>query len=305
MYDYDVTLSFAGEDRDYVEKIAFILRDRGIKVFYDKYKTGDLWGKDLYQHLNNIYKNKAEYCVIFISKYYKEKLWTRHELKSAQSRAFQENKEYILPIMLDDTKLSEIEGFNDTTGFVKSCDFSCIEIVNMIEDKLSGANIFLDCRDMKELFKQAIERISKISKTDYNQIILYAATGTYSYGLIVVADMISYWKQRYRITVMDGVINKCYKTGKIMNIADVHREDGYFQAVYETKSELLIPIRESENVVGVINIESEEIDYFKSYMIEELNVISKDFGKMLHKLGFDNGYYKNIPYVSLPLEETN
>ena len=74
MFDYDVTLSFAGEDRDYVEKIAFKLKDRGIKVFYDKCETGDLWGKDLYQHLNNIYKNKAEYCVVFISKYYKEKL---------------------------------------------------------------------------------------------------------------------------------------------------------------------------------------------------------------------------------------
>ena len=89
---------------------------------------------------------------------------------------------------------------NTYSQFVKACDFSCIEIVNMIEDKLNGANIFGYCRDTKELFKQAIERISKISKTDYNQIILYVATGTYSYGLIVVADIISHWKQRYRIT---------------------------------------------------------------------------------------------------------
>jgi len=35
-YKYDVTLSFAGEDRVYVEKTAQILVDNGIKVFYDK-----------------------------------------------------------------------------------------------------------------------------------------------------------------------------------------------------------------------------------------------------------------------------
>ena len=36
MLVYDVVLSFAGEDRKYVEKIAYLMRGRGIKVFYDK-----------------------------------------------------------------------------------------------------------------------------------------------------------------------------------------------------------------------------------------------------------------------------
>ncbi len=50
------------------------------------------WGKDLAQYLNNIYKNKAEYCIVFISKYYKEKLWSMLELRSALSRAFKDKK---------------------------------------------------------------------------------------------------------------------------------------------------------------------------------------------------------------------
>ena len=47
-YDYDVVLSFAGEDRNYVEKVANKLLYKGIKVFYDNFETVDNWGKDLY-----------------------------------------------------------------------------------------------------------------------------------------------------------------------------------------------------------------------------------------------------------------
>lgn len=35
--EYDVALSFAGEDRAYVEMLAEQLKARGITVFYDRY----------------------------------------------------------------------------------------------------------------------------------------------------------------------------------------------------------------------------------------------------------------------------
>src|SRR5262249_15569757 len=48
-------------------------------------------------------------------KAYAKKLWTRHELKQAQARAFEENREYILPVRIDDTKLP---GLNATTAYM-------------------------------------------------------------------------------------------------------------------------------------------------------------------------------------------
>jgi hypothetical protein len=44
-FKYDVTLSFAGEDREYVGQVAKILESKGTKVFYDKFEEADLWGK--------------------------------------------------------------------------------------------------------------------------------------------------------------------------------------------------------------------------------------------------------------------
>ena len=116
MFEYDITLSFAGEQRAQVEQIADCLIAAGVKVFYDKYSKANLWGKDLYEHLSDVYQKKARYCIIFISKEYAEKAWTNHERKSAQARAFRERgAEYILAVRFDDT---EVAGILPTTGFL-------------------------------------------------------------------------------------------------------------------------------------------------------------------------------------------
>lgn len=114
-FQYDVALSFAGEDRSYVEQVAESLRDSEIRVFYDRFEEAALWGVNLYDHLSDIYRNRARYTVMFISKHYVEKVWTSHERQSAQARALTENAEYILPARFDD---SAVPGLPDTVGYL-------------------------------------------------------------------------------------------------------------------------------------------------------------------------------------------
>jgi len=114
-YEYDVTVSFAGEDRGIVKEYCDILTSNGLNVFYDEYKQVDLWGANLYDKLDDIYRLKALCCVIFISKNYAAKVWTNHERKSAQARALEENREYILPVKIDDT---DIPGVPPTIGYI-------------------------------------------------------------------------------------------------------------------------------------------------------------------------------------------
>ncbi|MBU3129005.1 toll/interleukin-1 receptor domain-containing protein [Clostridium tagluense] len=133
MFDYDVALSFAGEDREYVDKVAEILNAIGLKVFYDKHEQVGLWGKNLYVHLDTIYQNSAQYCVMFISKYYKEKLWTNHEREIAQARSFAQNEEYILPARFDDTV---IPGIRNTIGYLDLRIFTPEEFAKLIAKKV-------------------------------------------------------------------------------------------------------------------------------------------------------------------------
>jgi photosystem II stability/assembly factor-like uncharacterized protein len=138
-YEYDVALSFAGEDRRLAEELAHRLGHFGLRIFYDRDQQATLWGKDLYQHLQEIYRDKARFCVIFISASYVRKHWPRHELKQAQARALIESREYILPLRIDDT---DVPGMNRTTGELDLRSMSMDFVSKLLFEKLkqeSGA----------------------------------------------------------------------------------------------------------------------------------------------------------------------
>jgi hypothetical protein len=128
---YDVCLSFAGEDRDYVKAVAEELRRRDIRVFYDKYEEVQLWGANLLERFATVYQNSARYCVMFVSVHYRRKVWPNHEAANALARSLKD-KEYILPVRFDDT---EIPGLLPTIGYVDANLKSPNELASMIEEK--------------------------------------------------------------------------------------------------------------------------------------------------------------------------
>lgn len=132
--EYHVALSFAGEDRRVAKKFADSLTLSGYKVFYDEYEQAELWGKDLYSHLSEIYNKRAKYCLMIISKSYANKLWTNHERKSAQAKAFNQSEEYILPLRIDDT---EIPGVNSTVGYIDYQKVGFEMTLNLLKQKLA------------------------------------------------------------------------------------------------------------------------------------------------------------------------
>jgi hypothetical protein len=133
---YDIAVSFAGEDRVIVEKFVNALTMYDISVFYDSWEQAQLWGKDLYQYLDLIYQQAARFCIIFVSENCVKKAWTKHELRSAQARAFQQNSEYILPIKLDDT---ELPGLPNTIAYIDFRHTPIKDIVDMLSKKIGAA----------------------------------------------------------------------------------------------------------------------------------------------------------------------
>lgn len=132
-FQYDVCLSFAGEDRAYVERVAHALNELGVRVFYDRHEEVALWGKDLYEHLDYIYRKAARFCVLFVSGHYAAKVWTNHERRSVQARALRENEEYILPARFDAT---EIPGLRETVGYVTLRGRKPEELAELIRTKI-------------------------------------------------------------------------------------------------------------------------------------------------------------------------
>jgi class 3 adenylate cyclase len=102
---WDVALSFAGAQRDYVEQVAEALQARGVRCFYDADEQIELWGKYLAEELPAIYGEQAAAVVVFVSAEYAARDWTRHERRAALVRAVRERREYVLPARFDDTPL--------------------------------------------------------------------------------------------------------------------------------------------------------------------------------------------------------
>lgn len=136
VFDFDVALSYAREDRLYVSRVAAEPRQRDVRVFYDEYAVAELWGSDLYVLLDEVYRKRARFAVVFVSQYYVSKPWTQHERQSAQARALIEVDHYLLPVQLDD---SELPGLRPTVAYVDARHISMERLVWLIEQKLSAA----------------------------------------------------------------------------------------------------------------------------------------------------------------------
>lgn len=102
-YEHDVALSFAAEQRWYVDVVARCLRDHRISVYYDMFETSRLWGRDGIELFTDVYANKAFRVVMFISREYVEKAWPTIERRAALSRFLADpTSDAILPVRFDD-----------------------------------------------------------------------------------------------------------------------------------------------------------------------------------------------------------
>ena len=91
-FEYDVGLSFAGEQREFVEAVAKKLRSSGIKIFYDDFEKVEMWGKDLYLYLANVYTEKCRFCVIFASKELQTKFGQHMSCQTHRLGQFKNNR---------------------------------------------------------------------------------------------------------------------------------------------------------------------------------------------------------------------
>ncbi|MFS8099866.1 TIR domain-containing protein [Lentzea alba] len=133
MPKYDVCLSFAGEDRPYVEEVARHLTELGVSRFYDTDEQADLWGKNLVEHLDQIYRKESRYCVMFVSQHYARKMWTKHERQAAFDRALVSDTEYVLPARFDDT---ELPALRVGTGYLDLRNRTPRELAELIAQKV-------------------------------------------------------------------------------------------------------------------------------------------------------------------------
>jgi hypothetical protein len=127
-------LSFAAGQRSFARAVHGALCSRGIRVFFDEVRQAELWGEDLAEHFDKVFRKDARFCVACVSEEWVERVWPAHERRSAVARTIQEPG-YFLPIRFDET---EIPGLSPSIGYLEASEVEPEQVAVLIAKKLAG-----------------------------------------------------------------------------------------------------------------------------------------------------------------------
>lgn len=130
---YQVALSYASEQRDYVEEVARFLAEWGIGVFYDEFEAERLWGMDLSEELQRVFEKRSDVVVMFVSGAYVQKPWPELERRSVLRRMGLGLHDCVLPVRFDD---APIPGLPTTVRCESAVERTPAEIAGMIAKRL-------------------------------------------------------------------------------------------------------------------------------------------------------------------------
>ncbi|WP_017317445.1 TIR domain-containing protein [Mastigocladopsis repens] len=93
-YEYDVFISHATEDKDFVRPLAEELQKRGYRVWYDEFFVR--WGDSISSSIDKAI-SQSKFAIIVLSRNFFQKTWTKRELEGFVSKEVTYGK-VILPI---------------------------------------------------------------------------------------------------------------------------------------------------------------------------------------------------------------
>lgn len=132
---FRIALSFPGEHRDFVERVAAILAERvgRERVLYDRYLEDELARPNLDTYLLTLYGDDSELIVAFLSKEYEGKEWCGLEWRVIRDLVKRRQDNSIMLLRLDD---SEIPGLLSIDGYMSIDDRSSEDVAAQILQRM-------------------------------------------------------------------------------------------------------------------------------------------------------------------------
>lgn len=133
---FAVALSFPGEHRQYVERVAdeLILRLNEESVFYDRYYQAELTIMDLDVHLQKIYAKQSELVVVFLCAEYEAKKWCGIEWRAISELITPERSQTLMLVRFDKTEIPRVTS-ND--GYLDAESLRAEDVADLIVRRLT------------------------------------------------------------------------------------------------------------------------------------------------------------------------
>lgn len=206
-YEFDVALSFAGEDRAFVQEVASALKERGLRPFYDEDFATQMWGEDLYDYLDDVYRQRARFTVIFVSRHYVAKPWTNHERQSAQARALESATVYVLPVRLDD---ADLPGLRSTVSYLDGRSLTPSDLASAIADKCAGSTASAASDDI----------FDRVPRTEHERRSLLG-TRPFAWEYFLFAATLFDGARRLEVKYRDHEVRFAPRTSQVVSGSDV------------------------------------------------------------------------------------
>ncbi|MCU1342852.1 MAG: serine phosphatase [Candidatus Acidoferrum typicum] len=126
--------------------------------------------------------------------------------------------------------------------------------------------------DVEELLRRAAELVKRVINYQILGILLYdEATNVFRHRLDVKYGQSAQGK--LRVTANEGVVGAAISSGHPVRVPDVTQDSRYFMVNPETRSELAIPMIHKGRVVGVLDLESPQTNYFTEDHVQTLMIL--------------------------------
>ena len=115
--------------------------------------------------------------------------------------------------------------------------------------------------DVTVIAKSAVETLARLSSWTSVAISLPDANGETWRTVAGSGKTVGQFGQPH--SIHQGVIGRAYRTGQIQHVLDISADPDYFRGTgTSSQSELAMPIKHNEVVLGVLNIESDQLNDF-------------------------------------------
>jgi len=128
--------------------------------------------------------------------------------------------------------------------------------------------------DVEELLRRAAELVKRVINYQILGILLYdEATNVFRHRLDVKYGQSALGKMR--VAPNEGVVGAAISTGQPVRVPDVTNDLRYIMVNQETRSELAIPLIHKGRVVGVLDLESPQTNYFTEDHVQTLMILER------------------------------
>ncbi|MEM2147916.1 MAG: PAS domain S-box protein [Candidatus Bathyarchaeia archaeon] len=146
---------------------------------------------------------------------------------------------------------------------------------NRLEKRLSELNNYAKklnaAKNIKEIYRLSLDAMEKTLGFEYASILMAERN---TLNLVARRGYTKVFSLKLPLDGDKGITLKAFKTGRPVNVPDVRKDDAYVKGGEEILSELAVPIKIGNKVLGVLNVESRTFAAFNGEDIKLLELLA-------------------------------